>query len=59
MATEQRYRDRAKEAREKAATANDENVRRIWLDIAKGFEWLAERPGKEPVWHVERVKPKK
>ncbi len=59
MATEQRYRERAKEAREKAETASDEISRRTWLEIAKGFERLAEQPEREPVWRVERVKPKK
>lgn len=59
MATYQRYRERAKEAREKAETAGDETSRRTWLEIAKGFERLAEQPEREPVWRVERVKPKK
>jgi hypothetical protein len=57
MATDQRYWDRAKEAREKAETAADETSRRTWLEIAKGFERLAEQP--ERVWRVERVKPRK
>ncbi len=59
MSTDQRYRERAKEAREKAETASDEASRRTWLEIAKGFERLAEQPEREPVWRVERVKPKK
>ena len=59
MATDQRYRERAKEAREKAEAASNETSRRTWLDIAKGFEWLAEQPEREPVWRVERAKPKK
>ena len=59
MATEDLSRQRAKEAREKAAAADDELSRRAWLDIAKGFEQLAEQPDRDPVWRVERVKPKK
>ena len=58
MTTEQLFRDRAKEAREKAAAAADETSRQIWLDIAKGFQRLAEVPGKTP-WHVEKVERKK
>ena len=58
MATEQLYRERAQKAREKAEAAEDETSRRTWLEIAKGFEQLADQPGKTP-WHVERVKPKK
>jgi hypothetical protein len=59
MATDQRYRERAKEAREKAEASSDQDVRRTWLEIAKGFEWLAGQPERDPVWRVERVKPKK
>jgi hypothetical protein len=59
MATEDLYRQRAKEAREKAAATNDDLSRRNWPDIAKRFERLAEQPPQEPVWRVERVKPKK
>jgi hypothetical protein len=59
MALEELYRQRAKEAREKAAATSDDDIRRIWLEIARGFEWLADRPGRDPVWRVERVKPKK
>ena len=59
MATDQRYWERAKEAREKAEAAGDETTRRTWLEIAKGFERLAEQPSRDPVWRVERVKPKK
>ena len=59
MATDQRYRERAKEAREKAEASSDQDIRRTWLEIAKGFEWLAEQPARDPVWRVERVKPKK
>ena len=59
MATEDLYRQRAKEAREKAAATNDDDIRRIWLEMANGFEWLAARPGRHPVWRVERVTPKK
>jgi hypothetical protein len=59
MATEQRYRERAKEAREKAASASDKTSRKTWLEIAKGFERLAEQPPRDPVWRVERVKRKK
>jgi hypothetical protein len=49
MATEQRYRERAKEARGKAGTASDETSRRTWLEVAKGFEKLAEQPPRDPV----------
>ena len=59
MATEQLYRERATKAREKAEAASDETTRRTWLEIAKGFERLAEQPEREPVWRVERVKRKK
>jgi hypothetical protein len=58
MATDQLFRDRAKEAREKAATAKDETTRRTWLEIAKGFDRLADVPGKTP-WHVEKVERKR
>jgi hypothetical protein len=57
MSTDQRYRERAKESREKAEVAMDETSRRTWLEIAKGFERLAEQP--ERVWRVEPVPPKK
>ena len=53
------YHARAKEAREKAEAASDETSRQTWLEIAKGFERLAEQPPRDPVWRVERVKPKK
>jgi hypothetical protein len=56
MATEELYRQRAKEAREKAAATSDDLS--VWLEIAKGFERLADAPGKTP-WHVERVENKK
>jgi hypothetical protein len=29
------------------------------LEIAEAFEWLAAQREREPVWRVERVKPKK
>jgi hypothetical protein len=58
MAIEQRYRERAKQARERAATASDERSRRTWLEIAKGFERLADVPAKEP-WRVGKAEPKK
>jgi hypothetical protein len=58
MATEQLFRERAKEAREKAEAAHDETGRRTWLEIANGFEHLADQPGKTP-WHIERVERKK
>ena len=58
MAIEQLYRERAKEAREKAAAAGDETTRQTWLEIAKDFERLADVPGKTP-WHVERGERKK
>jgi hypothetical protein len=59
MATEDLYRQRAKEAREKAAATSDDLSRRNWLDIAKRLERLAEQPPRDPVWRVERVRPKK
>ncbi|HEV2550710.1 MAG TPA: hypothetical protein VGU20_25585 [Stellaceae bacterium] len=59
MTTVDLYRQRAKEARGKAATASDELSRLVWLEIAKGFEKLAEQPERDPVWRVERVSPKK
>jgi len=59
MATEQLYREKAKEAREKAAASSNEFTRLVWLEIAKGFERLAEQPARDPVWRVERTKPKK
>ncbi|HEV2546196.1 MAG TPA: hypothetical protein VGU20_02560 [Stellaceae bacterium] len=55
IAIEQLYRERAQEAREKAAAAGDETARQTWLEIAKGFERLTDVPGKTP-WHVERKK---
>ena len=48
-----------KEAREEAATSNDELTRLVWIEIAKGFERLAEQPSRDTVCGVERVKPKK
>jgi hypothetical protein len=44
IATDQRYWQRAKEAREKAAATTDGTDRQTWLEIAKGFERLAEQP---------------
>ena len=59
MTTEDLYRQRAKEAQEKAAAAGDrEDIRHMWLEIAKQFEWLADRR-RDPAWRVERVKPDK
>jgi hypothetical protein len=59
MATEQAYRERAKEARQNAAATSDETIRRTWLDVAKGFEQLADLPARDPVWRVERVEKEK
>jgi hypothetical protein len=59
MTTADLYRQRAKEAREKAAATADELSRLVWLEIAKGFEKLAEQPERDPVWRVERASPKK
>lgn len=59
MPTEQLFRERGKEAREKAAATTNELTRLVWLEIAKGFERLAEQPARDPVWRVEREKPKK
>jgi hypothetical protein len=58
MPTEQQYWERAKEARKRAASATDETTRRLLLEIAKGFERLADLIGKTPL-HVERVERKK
>ena len=58
MATEQQYRERAKEARKRTAAASDETTRLTWLVVAKRYERLGDQPGKTP-WHVERVEPKK
>jgi hypothetical protein len=58
MATANLYRQRAKEGREKAEAAHDETSRRTWLEIASGFEHLADQPGKTP-WHIECVERKK
>jgi hypothetical protein len=58
MALKELYQERAKEAREKAAAAGDrEDIRNMWLEIAKQFEWLADRRASDPAWRVERVKP--
>jgi hypothetical protein len=59
MTTADLYRQRAKEAREKARATRDELSRLVWLEIAKGFEELAEQPERDRVWRVERVNPKK
>jgi hypothetical protein len=60
MSTDQRYREKAEEAREKAAAAGDrEDIRNMWLEIAKQFEWLADRRASDPAWRVERVTPEK
>jgi len=60
MALKELYQERAKEAREKAAAAGDrEDIRHMWLEIAKQFEWLADRRARDPAWRVERVKPEK
>jgi hypothetical protein len=56
MATEQLFRERAKDAREKAAATTNELTKLVWLEIAKGFERLAEQPARDPVWKVERKK---
>ena len=60
MSTDQRYREKAEEAREKAAAAGDrEDIRNMWFEIAKQFEWLAGRRARDPAWRVERVKREK
>jgi hypothetical protein len=56
MSTEQLYREKAKEAREKAASSSNDLTRLVWLEIAKGFERLADMPPRGPVWKVERKK---
>ena len=59
MATQRQYRERAKEARKKAEVASDEATRLAWLEVAKGYERLADgraqmtfrhpdQPGKTP-----------
>ena len=53
MATDQQYREKAKEAREKAAATSDDLSRLVWLEIANGLARLAEQPEKDPVWRVE------
>jgi bacterioferritin (cytochrome b1) len=58
MATEQLYRERDKSAREQAEAAADETTRQLLLEIAKGFERLADLLEKPP-WHVERVERKR
>jgi len=58
MATADIYREKAKEAREKAEAATDKTSRHTWLEIARSFERLAEVPEKSP-WHVEKVERKK
>jgi hypothetical protein len=58
MATERQYRERAKEARKTAEAAANEATRLTSPEVAKGFERLADQPGKQP-WHVERVERKK
>lgn len=59
MGIEQAYRERAREARDEAQTTSDPDIRRLWLEIAEAFEWLATQPERDPVWRVERVKPTK
>jgi hypothetical protein len=60
MSTDQQYRERAMEARDKAAAAGDrEDIRNMWLEVAKQFEWLADRRARDTAWRVERVKPEK
>jgi hypothetical protein len=60
MTAEDLYRQRAKEAQERAAAAGDrEDIRHMWLEIAKQYEWLADRRASDPAWRVERVKPEK
>jgi hypothetical protein len=59
MGTEELYRERAEEAREEAKATTDPDTRRLWLEIAEAFEWLANQPERDPVWRVERVEKKK
>jgi hypothetical protein len=58
MASEHLYRQRAKQAREKAEAATEAR-RQSWLEIARAFERLANQPEREPVWRLERVTLKK
>ena len=57
MATEQQYRERAKEAREQAEASSDPDNRRLWLEVARVYEHFADLPGR--TWHVQKVEPKK
>jgi hypothetical protein len=59
MTTADLYRQRAKDAREKAAATGDELSRLVWLEIAKGFEKLADQPERDAVWRIERANPSK
>jgi hypothetical protein len=62
MATEQLYRDRAEEARQKAEASRDPKERGLWLEIAQAYERFADEPPKgpiRPVWKVERLERKK
>ena len=58
MTTADLYRQRAIEAREKAAATGDALNRLVWLEVAKGFETLAEQSNRDPVWRVEKKKPR-
>jgi hypothetical protein len=49
MTTETKYRERAKEARDRAAVAADETSRQRWLEIARGYEQSVEGAGQDPV----------
>jgi hypothetical protein len=44
------YRAKAREAEEKAASAESPDVRKTWLDVAKAWKFLADQPppGLEP-----------
>jgi hypothetical protein len=56
MSTEQLYREKAKEGRQKAAATSNDLTRLVWREIAKGFERLADMPPPDSVWKVDRKK---
>jgi hypothetical protein len=55
MTTSQLYRERAKEARDMAASASDHDSLRLWRQIAEAFEQLADLPARDSFWLVRRV----
>jgi hypothetical protein len=55
MTTNQLYGERAREARDMAASASDHDSQRLWREIAQAFEELADLPAKDVFWLVEKV----